>query len=199
LTYAHAYHHKRTLPSYIAVAIADPYVNPANNYETQHNGSDILAINYTYIRRSLVRIALRTTAKLFHRQGPCIPISKNKIVKTGHSVHLTEAATMIYIAEHTSIPVPKVYCAFLHKNRAHIVMERIQGNDLASAWKGLQKETLWNIFSQLEKMIQELRTLQPPPGTGVESCIGSSLYDSVSRTGPHALGLFQKFKTSIAG
>lgn len=168
----------------------DSYVNPANNYESQHDGSEDLAINNTTITRFIVRLALRTTATLFHRQGPCTPISRHRIVKTGHSVHLTEAATMKYIAEHTSIPVPRVYSAFLHKNRAHIVMERVQGKELARAWKGLQEESLQKILSQLEKMVRELRALQPPPGTGVESCVKGSLYDSRLPNGTPRFGPF---------
>ena len=36
-------------------------------------------------------------------------------------------------------------------------------------------------------MFQELRTFQPPPGTGAESCEGGSLRDSrVSRSGPRS-------------
>lgn len=166
--------------------------NPANQYETQHTGSEGLAINNTYIRRSWIRLALHSTAKFFHQDGPCVPISKHKIVKTGYSVHLTEAATMKYIAEHTTIPVPKVYCSFLHKNRAYIVMERIQGEELAGAWKKLSEKSLQKILAQLKNIIEELRNIEPPPGTGVESSVGGSLYDSRL---PHGNPRFGPYKT----
>lgn len=172
--------------------MAKPYNTPVNNFETQHKGCEDLAINNTYTRRSLARLALHTTAKFFRRDGPCVPISKHRIVKTGYPVHLTEAVTMKYIAERTSIPVPKVYCSFLHRNRAYIVMERIQGECLASAWKRLSDESRGKIFSQLEDMIQELRALEPPPSTGVGSCVGSSLYDSRL---PHGTPRFGPFTT----
>ncbi|OAL48375.1 hypothetical protein IQ07DRAFT_100072 [Pyrenochaeta sp. DS3sAY3a] len=77
---------------------------------------------------------------------------------------------MRYLAENTAIPVPKVYCSFLHKNRAYIVMERFQGEELPRAWKSLSEESLENVFRQLRVIFQELRSLKPPPGTGVESC-----------------------------
>ncbi|TVY22805.1 hypothetical protein LHYA1_G008399 [Lachnellula hyalina] len=172
--------------------MAVPYFNPANNFEVQHEGSEALAINDTYPRRFLARLALHTTAKFFDRDGPCVPITKHKILKTGYSVHLTEAVTMKYVAQHTSIPVPKVYCSFLHKNRAYLVMERIQGETLAAAWRKLSKESLQKIFSQLKHMIQELRALKPPPNTGVESCVGGSMYDSRL---PHGTPRFGPFKT----
>ncbi|PSN60500.1 kinase-like protein [Corynespora cassiicola Philippines] len=154
------------------------YCQPRHNIETQHNGAAHLAINNTFIRRFLTRIALHTTAKFYSGDGLCVPISKHKIVKTGRRIHLTEGATMRYLAEKTTIPVPKVYCSFLHKNRAYIVMERIQGEELPKAWKSLSEESVEKILSQLKRILQELRSLTPPPGTGVESCVGGSLYDS---------------------
>jgi len=170
--------------------MGDSYINPANNYETQNQGTEGLAINNTYFRRFIARLALHTTAKLFSRDGPCVPISRHKILKKGRSVHLTEAATMNFVARHTSIPVPKIYCSFLHKNRAYIVMERIQGENLAAAWPSLSKESLRKIYSQLKDMIQELRALKPPPDRGVESCVGGSLYDSRLPYGTPRFGPF---------
>ncbi|KFY14018.1 hypothetical protein V492_02907 [Pseudogymnoascus sp. VKM F-4246] len=133
-------------------------------------------------------VALKTTARFYKRYGICVPISKHKIVKSGIWVHLTEAATMKYIAENTSIAVPKVYCSFVHKGRGYIVMELIQGDGFPTATKGLPEESLQNIFTQLKEMLQELRALRPP-NVGVESCVGGSLYDSrilrkISRFGP---------------
>ncbi|KAK7177369.1 hypothetical protein PSPO01_16586 [Paraphaeosphaeria sporulosa] len=168
------------------------YTNPANDYEIQHDGSEDLAINNTLFRRSLVQLARHTTARFYKRDGHCIPISKRKILKTGLSIHLAEAATMRFIAQQTSIPVPKVYYSFLYKNQAHIVMERIKGEALASAWKNLSQDARVNIIAQLKDMIQELRALQPPPGTGVESCVHGSLYDSRL---PHGAPRFGPFKT----
>ncbi|KAI1845397.1 hypothetical protein JX265_005258 [Neoarthrinium moseri] len=71
-------------------------------------------------------------------------------------------------------------------------MERIQGEELPKAWKSMSEESLERVFAQLRKIFQELRSLAPPPGTGVESCVGGSLYDSrISRGNPR----FGPFKT----
>ncbi|KAL3419890.1 hypothetical protein PVAG01_08389, partial [Phlyctema vagabunda] len=176
----------------VTFAMAGSYFNPANDYETQHQGSEPLAINNTYPRRLLARLALYTTAKFFTMDGPCVPITMHKILKTGYSVHLTEAITMKYVAQHTSVPVPKVYCSFLHKNRAFIIMERIKGETLAVAWRNLSQESLQKIFSQLKAMIQELRALKPTPDTtGVGSCAGGSLYDSRLPQGSPRFGPFK--------
>ncbi|KAJ8106677.1 hypothetical protein OPT61_g9380 [Boeremia exigua] len=168
------------------------YVPPEYNIETQHNGTRHLAINNTFIRRFLTRLAMHTTAKFYSQDGLCAPISKHRIVKTGHRTHLTEAATMRYLAENTTIPVPKVYCSFLNKNRAYIVMERIQGEELPKTLKGMSEESVESVFRQLRGMFQELRSLTPPPGTGVQSCVGGSLFDSrIPRGNPR----FGPFKT----
>jgi aminoglycoside phosphotransferase len=164
---------------------------PGYNIETQHHGTEHLAINNTFVRRFLTRVALHTTAKFYSRDGLCVPISKHKIVKAGRRVHLTEGATMKYLTEKTTIPVPKVYCSFLHKNRAYIVMERIQGEELPKAWKLMSEESIDVILAQLRKIFQELRALTPS-GMGVESCVGGSLYDSrIPRGNPR----FGPFKT----
>jgi serine/threonine protein kinase len=141
-------------------------------------GSESHAINNTPFRRLLTLLALKTTARLFRRQGACIPISKGLIVKCDFLVDLTEAATMRFVADNTSIPVPKVWCSFEHKGRAYIVMERIDGHYITKDWNTRSQESKDKLLAQLKTMIQELRSLQPPPGSGVESCIGGSMHDS---------------------
>ncbi|EWG54004.1 hypothetical protein FVEG_17219 [Fusarium verticillioides 7600] len=154
------------------------YVPPPNQAATQHEGTSSLAINNTFSRRLMTLIALKTSARFYKHDGPCIPISKSLIVKKGPIVHLTEAPTMQFVAASTSIPVPTVHCSFVHKNRAHIVMQRICGKSLAEAWRGLSEADLASIFAQLRRMLEKLRAIIPPSGAGVESCIGGSLRDS---------------------
>lgn len=172
----------------------EPYIpppSPIDNTPTQHEGTEHLAINNTVFRRFLTLLALKTTARFYRYNGPCIPISKHLIVKASPFVHLTEAATLRFIAENTSVPVPRVHCAFVHRNRAYIVMERLQGDTFAKAWRTLTDADRESIFAQLQRMLQEMRKL-PPPGTGVESCVGGSLRDSrISRSRPR----FGPFKT----
>jgi aminoglycoside phosphotransferase len=144
---------------------------PFVTLETLHEGTEHLAIN-TFFNRLLTLLALKTTARFYKRDGPCVCISKHKIVKSGRFVHLTEAATLKFVAEHTSFPVPKVYCSFVRKNRAYIVMERIQGEHIPAAWDKLSEESQQKIFDQLREFVRELRSLKPPRGTGVESCVG---------------------------
>ncbi|KAF5683572.1 serine threonine kinase [Fusarium denticulatum] len=102
---------------------------------------------------------------------------------------------MQFVAANTSIPVPTVHCSFVHNNRAHIVMERIRGTSLAEAWRTLSETDLASIFAQLRRMLEELSSVMPANGVGVESCIGGSLRDSrIPRSRPR----FGPFK-SIQG
>ncbi|TVY46266.1 hypothetical protein LOCC1_G004151 [Lachnellula occidentalis] len=168
------------------------YIPPLDNTETQHEGTAHLAIHNTFLRRSLTLLALKTTARFFKYDGPCARISKNLIVKTSPSVHLTEATTMEFVAANTSIPVPHVYCSFVHRNRAYIVMERISGQPFPEALKTLSDADREDIFTQLRSMIQQLRKLEPPPGTGVESCTGGSLRDPRNPRARPRFGPFKK-------
>jgi serine/threonine protein kinase len=121
----------------------------------------------------------------------CRPISKHKIDKYGFRTHLTEAATMRYLSEHTSIPVPKVYSSFVRKNIAYIVMERIQGEEISKVWKSMSMKTRESVFTQLRQIFEELRSLRPPSNE-VQSCVGGSPYDSrIPRGNPR----FGPFKT----
>ena len=47
---------------------------------------------------------------------------------------LSEAEPMHYIRINTSIPVPKLYCAFVHRGRTYMAMERVKGSTLCRAW-----------------------------------------------------------------
>ena len=155
------------------------------SHDTQHQGTSHLAVHSTFPSRLLTLIALKTTARLYRRDGPCVPISKHLIVKRSPFVHLTEAATLQFIAANTSIPVPRVHCAFVRKNRAYLVMQRLPGASLATAWPSLSVAQLATIFKQLRAILAELRALPPPPGAGIQSCIGGSLRDSrIARSDP---------------
>jgi serine/threonine protein kinase len=148
------------------------------NVDTEQKGAIIPAVNDTFFNRLYTRLAHKTLGKLNKSDGLCTPISRSRLIKTGHRVCLREATTMRFVAERTSIPVPTVYCSFVHKDRAFILMERIRGDALPKAWGSLPESARQMIYSQLKGMIQELRALEPPPGTGVESCLGGELLDS---------------------
>jgi aminoglycoside phosphotransferase len=98
-------------------------------------------------------------------------------VKYGRRVHLSEASTMRFISQHTSIPVPKVLCAFTRSDCTYIVMERIKGDIIGSGWVRRSEDSKAKLLSQLARHIHEMRDLQPPEGMGLASVDGGSLFD----------------------
>ncbi|RWA06982.1 hypothetical protein EKO27_g8121 [Xylaria grammica] len=84
---------------------------------------------------------------------------------------------MQFVANHTSIPVPRVYCAFTYRGRTYIVMERIDGTPVASRWALRPKESQEKILIQLKDVAQQLRNVSPPDGIGVANIKGGPIYD----------------------
>jgi len=54
----------------------------------------------------------------------------NKCVKYGNRTRLSEAAALQLVAEKSSVPVPKLYCAFEQDGEVYILIERVKGKPL---------------------------------------------------------------------
>ncbi|KAI1160820.1 kinase-like domain-containing protein [Nemania serpens] len=90
---------------------------------------------------------------------------------------LVEANALRFVAEHTSIPVPKVYCSFVHKGCTYIVMSKIKGTMACNGWVHRNEQSKQKILGQLREMIAELRAVPPPAGTGVSSVGNGPFFD----------------------
>ncbi|KAM0384197.1 hypothetical protein ACHAPZ_001734 [Fusarium culmorum] len=84
---------------------------------------------------------------------------------------------MQFVANHTSIPVPKVHYAFIHEGTSYIVMQHIKGQMAANGWTSRSDESKARILEQLRGMITELRSVIPPEGTKVSSVENGPFYD----------------------
>lgn len=84
---------------------------------------------------------------------------------------------MEFVRQHTSVPVPKVYCAFERQGQTYIVMERIKGEMLAIGWHERSEESKAAILRQLSSMVKQIRGIGSPHGMAVASVDGGSLYD----------------------
>ncbi len=92
--------------------------------------------------------------------------SRLRIHCTEHTM-LSEARVIQLVSQHTSIPVPKIYCSFKYRGFVYILMERLPGRPLAHGWVRRSAESKARILEQLRRMIEELRTVpQPPPLAG---------------------------------
>ncbi|KAI4930899.1 uncharacterized protein J4E92_004733 [Alternaria infectoria] len=124
------------------------------------------------------------TPEQFHASNPenitgmLAKMSPTIAVKWGHHASLIEAKNMLYVAENTSIPVPKLYAAYAYgpidrdlNDHAtvydvYIFMEFIEGEDLRKSWDKRTSTEKQAISADLKKHMDELRSLPPAPYIG---------------------------------
>ncbi|KUI61302.1 hypothetical protein VP1G_08499 [Cytospora mali] len=134
--------------------------------------------------RLLVLLAYRVATNKHARRlswgtqpGGVVFISPSLCIKSTPFTTLAEANAMRFIAQHTSIPVPKVHCSFEEKGQTYILMERIEGETLARAWGLRSDESKTQILRQLKTFVEELRGLPATPTTGVSNVDGGPIFD----------------------
>ena len=137
---------------------------------------DSKPINASWARRFGTRVAVKLLKRIRSRKGCILVLSRRLCVKYGDRVDLSEASTIQFIAQHTSIPVPKIYCAFTHRDITYIVMEHIDGEMLTRGWVSRNNESKAKIHAQLKEFVREMRQI-PPPRSGVANVDGGSLFD----------------------
>ncbi|KAJ0163445.1 hypothetical protein CTA2_2990 [Colletotrichum tanaceti] len=101
----------------------------------------------------------------------------NICIKVKPGASLAEANAIRFVARHTSIPVPKVYCAFVHKGATYLVMSKMRGRVAWYGWQTRTEESKSIILDQLRQMVSELRSVPPPEGTCVGDVDGGPFYD----------------------
>ncbi|KAF1973715.1 hypothetical protein BU23DRAFT_589439 [Bimuria novae-zelandiae CBS 107.79] len=124
-------------------------------------------INATTFRRYRTLLAIKLIKRFRKPNGPVLFLSDKICVKYGTRATLSEASTMQFVAKHTSIPIPRVYCAFVNQNLAYIVMERIHGKPVGAGWFKRPEESRTKILNQPKQMVEELRRITPLEGIGV--------------------------------
>lgn len=97
-------------------------------------------------------------------------ISSSMLVKYATHASLIEAKNMLYVAERTSIPVPKLFAAYAYGPLdrdisdygsvydTYIFMELIEGEDLGKSWGNCTSAEKKMISTDLKMHITELRS-----------------------------------------
>ncbi|KAJ5088797.1 hypothetical protein N7456_012413 [Penicillium angulare] len=134
-------------------------------------------VNSNVISRSLTLTAIKVLKRLRPREGQVLMLTDKICVKYGRHIHLSEASTMQFISQNTSIPVPKVLCSFNHSKKTYIVMEKIKGDIIGNGWVRRSEYSKTKLLSQLAEQIRKMRDIQPPQGTKISSINGESLFD----------------------
>lgn len=82
-----------------------------------------------------------------------------RIIKAGPTVKLSEAESMRYVAQHTSIPVPPVYEFYIRDGNGYIVMGRLAGERLTHVWPQLSADLQLAVAKQIRGFVTELQNL----------------------------------------
>ena len=86
----------------------------------------------------------------------------NKVIKSGDDLRAAEVASLRFIAERTTIPVPKVHDVQFDSNGklTAITMEYMPGKRLDRVWKHLAASQKLAVVEQLKGYVAELRALK---------------------------------------
>ncbi|KAJ4527774.1 hypothetical protein HRR83_000528 [Exophiala dermatitidis] len=114
---------------------------------------------------SIVEIEASTEILRERSTVKVVAIGSHYVVKYGETLNLEEGRMMVFIAQHTQIPVPRVYALFRDgKDRSFIVMERIHGQTLKETWHTFADHKKELIVMQLRHCIRQLRKVGSPGG-----------------------------------
>lgn len=147
-----------------------------------------LPTGYTgnWFTRHVVVAAISLLWRFRPRRRSVLFLTSKICVKHHYLMQLCEAEAMRFIARNTSIPVPKVYCAFKRKGVTYIVMERIKGQDIRTDWSQRSSESREALLLELRRMVDEMRSLPPPHEGFVGAADLTKLYDDRIRPGAHS-------------
>lgn len=123
-----------------------------------------------------------------------VRVSKTRIIKG--PCKSTELEGLKYVAQHTSIPVPKVYRTHDFDGRLFIEMEYIQGPTLEAIWASTETDKKDAIIHQIATYIDQLRLLEPPQkGVVGSASLGPGLDYRVGYRpfGPFSIDEFHSF------
>lgn len=88
-------------------------------------------------------------------------LTEETFIKFGRDVDIREATALSFIANSTTIPVPRVYRTDSSEDGTTIIeMEKIAGKPLSAVWPTISTEQKKNIAQQLNKILNELRSIE---------------------------------------
>lgn len=134
-------------------------------------------INNSWLWRTLTLASISLLRPFRPSQGGVLMLTSNICVKYGPSRHISEAEAMVHVAQHTSIPVPRVLCAFQKGGVTYILMERIKGVSIGKVWTSLSAQEKDSLRSQLRRFLADLRSLPPAQPGRIGDVNYLELYD----------------------
>ena len=148
------------------------------------------------VEEIVLPIRLYLGHKYMHDENRTIvKISPNRLIKG--PVHIADYEAMMYVAEHTDVPVPKVHRLYHRKDGLYIEREFVNGVMLDTIWNGLADSEKKRYVVEIWKQLSECREHGPPPSLkdiAVASISGGSLKDgalSLYPVGPYSMKEFE--------
>ncbi|KAK4034227.1 hypothetical protein C8A01DRAFT_39285 [Parachaetomium inaequale] len=94
-----------------------------------------------------------------------VRVGDHFVVKYGKKVNLQEGGNMLFVRQHTSVPVPAVYALFHDEGTGQnfIIQEYVAGKPLDLVWDTLCLNEEMAITCQLRQNMDEMRSI-PSPG-----------------------------------
>lgn len=148
----------------------------------------------SWIRLHLTLVAVAALKRFRPHASSVLFLTRGVCVKYGPFQHLSDAGAMQFIASNTSIPVPKVYCAFERKGITYIVMSYIAGSPIGQNWEQRPEASKTRLLKQLKTYVEDMRSLKPPRSGVVEGVDGGKLYDMRLQDGLKGFGPFDSIR-----
>ncbi|KAK8246895.1 kinase-like domain-containing protein [Phyllosticta capitalensis] len=110
-----------------------------------------------------------------------VKVGDDMAVKYGRSVSLLEAQNLEYVAQNSSVPVPKVLAAFAEQGTGvnFIVMELAPGEPLRDVIESLNADEKRGIEDKIRAALDALRSMEPPGyvgSVGRQACADGVFY-----------------------
>lgn len=116
-----------------------------------------------------------------------VKIWPNRLVKG--PVHESEYEALLYVANHTKVPTPKVHRAYRRNSGLYIEREFVEGVLLDTIWNTLYNDEKLLYIQEIWTQLEELRAHSPPASLGhiaVASISGGSIKDGALSLDPWA-------------
>lgn len=129
---------------------------------------------------------------VYGRCGPrTVRTGPHTLIKFGSSVDESEAEAMQFIADNTSVPVPKVIRVHKYNITTFIEMKFVPGKE-GHVWFTMSRPAQQALVKELESYLRQIRSLTPPTPGLVASAYGNACLDH--RFGVNSAGPFSNHK-----
>ncbi|KAF2867737.1 hypothetical protein BDV95DRAFT_631086 [Massariosphaeria phaeospora] len=131
-----------------------------------------------------------------------VAVGTHFIVKHGRAVEEIEGQTLLFLERYPSVSltVPRLYAMWRMPSSGHLclVMERIPGENLESAWPTLTNDEKSAIFAKLKTGIDHIRSI-PSPGFYGDSQGNKDTCGPFKSSSEFNAALIKKLRTIYAG